>query len=787
MTARNETIQAERATVRRLVRVLVLSLGFAGLLLLPRNAAAAGEQACVNESLRSTLGSGFLPDCRAYEKVSPDYKEGYTLLVESLASDGNRAIVHGLGVLVGDPGSSEKLETGSVYLATRTASGWILTPMNASTSEFVGQSLLAVEADLGLSLWMQHRPDEGSLNRGLYVRSPTGHFSFIGPASPSTSSEEEASDVIDLNKRDIAPVRAATADYGHLLLQADYPPEKWPFDETDLEAPGHTSLYEYSGTQNAEPILVGVLGARGSRQLIGLCGTAMGGGEGASTFNTLSSDGETVFFTVNPCNPGPKTAELYARLHGAANGVGAAETIHVSAKECSTACGGESGKNFEGASEDGGRVFFTSTQQLTDDAVDTTKSGNAAEERGCAGFEQPTPPQVGGCNLYEYDFAREQHLKVVSVGAEVLGVTGVAEDGSRAYYVSRAKIGSAGANPYGALPVEGQPNMYVYDAVSGRTAFVATLGPEDEEDWLRSFTRMAQVAGVSGRFLLFASSKPGLTTALDDTSSLTQLFEYKAPGEGEGDGQDEAAELVRVTKGEDGFNQDGNGVSAGIAHPKFASRDSVQGSDLDFKMTSTRLFISREGRTVFFTTAGQLSRRATSAARPGGCESLYGFHTNGALSAGSVHLLSDGVDTHLYKGLCALLSFQAIDATGANVLFSSGDPLLPGDGDGGQLDMYDARIGGGFPPAPETGVCDSGFCEATPSAPSVSPALPVAGSALGRGEAPAVTGRGVVANRLALALRACKHRPKARRAGCERAARRRFGSKARPAGLRRGK
>jgi hypothetical protein len=788
MTARYETIEAgraDRATARRIACALVLSFGFVGLLFLPRNAVAAGEQACLNESLRSALGSGFLPDCRAYEKVSPDYKEGYTLLVESLASDGNSAVVHSFATLAGSLGSSEKIETGSVYLDKRTASGWTLTPMNALLSEFIGQDMLAAEANRGLSLWMQHTPDQGPFNRGLYVRAPTGHFSFIGPASPSDSSEEEAGDVIDLNRGDIDQVTAATADYGHVLLQAESPTARWPFDETDMEGPGRTSVYEYSGAGNGEPTLVGVVGPRGSRNLVALCGNTMGAGGSGSSFNALSSDGETVFFTVNPCSPGPATAELYARLHGAVDGVGATETVDVSASECTTSCGSESGKNFEGASEDGRRVFFTSTQKLTDDAVDGAASGTAAKGPGCARTE-PAPPD---CNLYEYDFARPpgKSLRAVSVGAEVLGVTGIAEDGSRVYYVSRAAIGLAGANVYNALPTEGKPNMYVHDAVSGRTAFVATLGPGDEEDWLRSFTRTAQVAGASGRFLLFESSKPGLTTTADDTSSITQLIEYKAPGEGEGSGQGEAAELVRVTKGEDGFNQDGNGVSAGVLGPKFASRNSILGSGLDFKTTTTHLNISGDGQEVLFLTAGQLSPRATSATQSG-CESLYEFHASDALAHGSVHLLSGGGDTHLYKGICSVL-FQGIDAAGANVLLGTGDPLLSGDADGGQFDTYDARVGGGFAPALETGTCDTGFCEATPSVSIAPPTLLVTGSALGSGEAPTLAPHagGSKGKRLTLALRACRAKPRDRRARCERAARRRFGAKARPSGLRRGK
>ncbi|MGH2912794.1 MAG: hypothetical protein ACRDJ3_10020, partial [Solirubrobacteraceae bacterium] len=397
-------------------------------------------------------------------------------------------------------------------------------------------------------------------------------------------------------------------------------------------------------------------------------------------------------------------------------------------------------------------------------------------------------PKGSGCNLYLYDFAKPagSRLKVVSTGGEVMGVARVAGDGSRVYYVSRVAIGSAGANVYGALPEEGQPNMYVYDAATKKTVFVVTLGLEDE-DWLRNFVRTVQITGPGGRFLLFASSKPGLTTLADDTSSVTQLFEYRAPGEGEGGKDGEAAELVRVTKGEDGFNEDGNGVNIGINKPFFASRDSKHGADLDFKTTSSLLNVSADGHVVAFQTAGRLSVRATSplAATLFPSTSLYEFRTAGALSEGSVHLVSDGQDIHSYKGLFGV-QFQGIDATGDNVLFRTGDPLLASDLDGGQFDTYDARVEGGFAPPSRGASCEAGDCEA-PFGPPPALALPDSTVLSGAGNVtlpPTVVVRGgkpsprsARAVKLARALRACRRGSVRHRRSCEALARRRYKSR----------
>ena len=76
------------------------------------SAVAVGAEGCPNESLRTELGSSLLPDCRAYEMVSPSYKEGYQMFMEKpggYSSDGEQAIVYGLGVLAGATGGGSRL------------------------------------------------------------------------------------------------------------------------------------------------------------------------------------------------------------------------------------------------------------------------------------------------------------------------------------------------------------------------------------------------------------------------------------------------------------------------------------------------------------------------------------------------------------------------------------------------------------------------------------------------------------------------------------------------------
>ena len=546
-------------------------------------------------------------------------------------------------------------------------------------------------------------------------------FSRIGPLNvPISGDEEEESDVIQtVGSASIAPI-AATSNYEHIVLRGAGPEDYWPFDETQGSA-GSNSIYEYSGTGNNQPLLVGVEGGKGSTALIGLCGTTLGSGQGGSEYNALSNDGETIYVTVLPkeaggCEAaGPPSTEIYARLHGGLISPEAAASIDVSANECTKTCGEESGKNFEGASESGAQVFFTSTQKLTDDATDATASGNATVKKGCAAVAEGE----GGCNLYEYDFdipgaeCQEHHrcLRLVAGGAEVVGVSGIAENGGYVYFVARGVIGSAEKNELGNGPEEHQPNLYAYDAEDDTTAFITTLSEEDGRDWVREFRRPIEVSGLYGEFLLFASSREGITP--DDKTTATQLFEYDAA----------TKELVRVTQGEGGFNENGNGAAIGVGRESIENVAEQLGFNSDFKTTDNVLNISGDGKTVAFKTRGQLSPLASSATAPEACESVYEFHTSGPISEGSIHLVSDGRDAEPSSGQCGA-GFQGMDESGNNILFSTDDALLPSDIDNGQRDIYDARVGGGFMPSAGAGSCLVEGCEAPGAAMPALPGVP---------------------------------------------------------------
>ena len=777
-TGRLTTPRSPRVSLRSLTLPLAFLLPLALVPLLLSPSAAQATETCPNEALRTELNSGLLPDCRAYEMASPVYKEGYEVpFKQPIAADGDKAIVYSLANLAGGDGASENAATGSVYVDERGPAGWKLTSLNPPSSQFVGQMLQSGgwEPDTGETAWELHTLAQGEKVRELYVRSPgpDGTFARIGPMSVNLPENEPPSNAINIDEQHFDRQVAATSDYGHILLEGDVPEDYWPFDHTASQA---GSIYEYSGTGNAHPILVGVEGEeKGNNHLVGECGIELGSSGAGSEYNALSANGETVFFTVAPdgrynCTArAPENAELYARSHGALTSAGRAETVHVSASECTIACGSEgSGKNFEGASESGELVYFTSTQKLANDAVDGTAAGDAQKQEGCATLE----PEEGGCNLYLYDFREPEGARLTTVAAgEVKGVSAIAPDGERIYFVSLTQIAAAGQNEFSEVPVAKQPNLYVYDAETGRTAFIATLGESEQGAWRREYRHPFQVAGVHGSFLLFASARRGVTP--DDLSTKGQYFEYDAV----------TGELVRVTQGEGGFDENGNGVAFGAAESLQLGNEEL-GNGQDFHSAGNRLNISGDGKTIAFRTRGQLSPRAISAAR--GCSSIYEFHASGAIDEGTVHLISDGRDIEEIKSISCGPRFAGMDQSGENIFFETADPLISSDTDGAQRDTYDARVDGGFAAPATEEPCTGEACAGPPPPPPMIPGASASTALTGEHNfapppappVPAPRAKPLTrAQKLAKALRTCRKKPRKQRAACGAQARKRYGAK----------
>ena len=240
-----------------------------------------------------------------------------------------------------------------------------------------------------------------------------------------------------------------------------------------------------------------------------------------------------------------------------------------------------------------------------------------------------------------------------------------------------------------------------------------------------------------------------------------ELFRYDA----------ERERLVRVSIGEAGFNDAGN-VTAFAKAPRIA-RKAPEYASYDQPTEANRTTVS-DGGTVFFESSDALVGQAIQAAN-----NVYEYRD------GHVYLVSDGSDASLTHYERSVYLFGA-NASGADVFFETRDQLVPQDSDT-QVDLYDAHTGGGFPAPALAPGCIGETCRgATESAPQ----LGLAGSAsqTGGGNIAPATSKPAIkkkplsrAQKLANALKACKKKPRKKRAACVKRAKKSYGAKSKAA------
>jgi hypothetical protein len=622
---------------------------------------AWSDSNCLNEAFRNGPSS-HLPDCRAYELVSPADKNGGGVdggvQVESVpapqqsAADGeavtyaSQTAFTSANPVVGLPANQ--------YVSKRGSERWSTEAISPSQT-FPGGELDQSSAALDFSLYQGFTEN---LNSGFLVSeepplSPLAPHDYYSPYLRNIAGASY--EILSTQTPPVAKpgfvdccqkpqgfeprLGGTSADARHVIFQAN--------DAVAPSAiPGQENLYEWNEGQletisilpNGTPVAGGVLG--------GFNESYEQNSEAYFDFyRAISTDGKRAFWT------GPERGIYMHEL--AAQGP---RTVRVG-----------TGK-YWAASSDGSVVYF-----------------------GAAGGWEP------GGDLYRYD-VESAHTTDIAPGVELLGVLGASEDGSYIYFAGRGTI-ATGA-------VEGKDNLYVWHSTgpeSGTLNFIAALNGQDHvdrENWYQGLPERTSRVSPNGQYLAFQSV--GSLTGYDNvppnveqdcpaegiahfnnSGRCSEVYEYSAA----------ANKLSCVSCNPNGFPPVGDSVVPEIIN----SLQVARGWESN---TEQQRYLDDSGR-LFFNSEETLVPAATNHN-----ENVFEYDPNGvgscASASGCIDLISSGTGSGATRFLDA-------SEDGDDVFFVTYDQLVAQDGD--QLaDVYDARVDGGFS-LPSSPACQGESCK----------------------------------------------------------------------------
>jgi hypothetical protein len=618
------------------------------------------ETDCTNQALRTGPGAR-LPDCRAYELVSPVDKQGgavepYEAWLQ--ATDDGSAVTWYTGESatgVPSPGGAAHQDP-AFYLSSSGTGGW-------ST-----QRLL---------------PPEAGGERGHFAGlSDDGRYAVL-EATVSRAGDEPALYLLDTANQAftaIAPPQAGQR-MEHRAFQFDGASanDLLFFFESSLHltanaAPGKGNLYVWN-RETGELTLAGILpGVKNEAPAEGSFGGAyawwasdevnptVGGAEHGlyvGALHAISSSGDSVYFTAR------KTGQLYLR-RGLTGSKPTTTRVSV-ANSGVTDHNGEQPAAFQEATPNGEKVFFLSSGKLTQDA----NTGSSDE----------------GSDLYRYDAAAKKLVDVAPLaagaGARVQGLLGAAEDGKSGYLAAKGVLAAGG--------VEGKNNLYHFEEQAGggfSYTFVAALSSagSEEDNWSPLATRPKNGRVSSdGGTLLFISSLPlnGEPKGSCIYGTCGEVYRYSL-AEG-------SLSCLSCNPSAKGLPQIGAELSTSGA-PNLVPENWPLYGTLPRNLSSS-------GTRVFFESSEALlpedvnSHGCTTQEH---CVDVYEWEAKETGSCkvpnvgnGCLYLLSSGESGQSSH-------FASASADGDSAFIVTNSPLVPLDGD--ELgDMYDVRVDGGLP------------------------------------------------------------------------------------------
>jgi hypothetical protein len=312
-------------------------------------------------------------------------------------------------------------------------------------------------------------------------------------------------------------------------------------------------------------------------------------------------------------------------------------------------------------------------------------------------------------DAFVFDVASEETRQLTSSGD--ISLVNIAANGSRVYFISPSQLDGAKGTP-------GENNLYVWDADSETTTFIAEVAPADVEGYPSLTNWTSKVVLPEGGSGAGPGSDPSRTTP--DGSVL--VFESRAPLTSyENEGHNEI------------YRYDAEGLVCVSCNPSSApATGDARLEAVSAEAASSQTIVhnlSEDGARVVFETEESLVARDTD-----GSNDIYEWSGGGGEGEASLALLSSGKTTTFRPGTSTNFLY-GVTPSGDDVVFGSWDSLVPSAPAGGVQAIYDARVNGGFA-EPLAEPCSGDACQGPPgSAPALS--APASESFLGNGNAKA--------------------------------------------------
>jgi hypothetical protein len=627
---------------------------------------------CPNQAFR-TGAAAALPNCRAYEMVSPVDKEngdiisppnitGFPVRRYQASTDGEKLSYTSIRAFA----DAESARYTTQYIASRGEGGWLthaITPpqgYNRINVAGVDNQYLASTPDLGSSWFLQDTdppltPDAPEGFANVYRReNATGGFEALNNVTPPHPS------------RPFQPqLRGVSEDGSHSVFNA--------FDNLTPNARTANISQVYETSPGGPLRLVSVMPDGTASKADSSAGDrfdSQWGIRGINGYHAVSADGMRVYWTTGA---GVFLRENAPREQSAI----AAGKCTEPEKACTYPVSGAEGSEFAFGAADGSRALFT-------------KEGG------------------GKVGLYRYDHAdRSMHL----IAPNVKRVAGASDDALRVYFYSEEVLTGAEENSAGDAARAGQPNLYLYQEGEG-LAYVATVNKQDDFLWPdTSFFRESRVT-PDGLHVAFTSTAS--LTGYDNTDAHSgkadaEVFIYDAPAGG-------SPGLLRCAScNPSGARPVGRSLRNFNEEDKEWTAAKITGWDTGFYPSR---YFSEDGQRLFFEAYDSLSLRDTNGRRDvyewealGSGDCSEGNPSFSELNGGCVFLISSGESPE---------DSQFVDASpdGRDVFFTTSASLVSWQ-DTGLVDVYDARAGGGFAPPPSPApACEGEACQGTPEAPN---------------------------------------------------------------------